>query len=218
MEPSEFIPLAETAGLVHHIDRAVLEMSCAQLAAWQRSGRVKRNVTISVNVSARQLSDSGLLQVVTAAVARWGIDPASLLLEITESVVMTDVVRSLRILAELRALGVRVPIDDFGTGYSSLAYFRELPVDYLNIDQSFVKTLSREPALDRDRGLIAAIIDLSHHLGLTVIAEGVENEQQLGELRTMTTTSCGEPPIGGRWSGPAPRSWRLRRAPRRSAS
>jgi diguanylate cyclase (GGDEF)-like protein/PAS domain S-box-containing protein len=185
VSPEEFIPIAESAGLIQQVDNLALTRSCEQLASWQRDHQLRRDVSISVNVSARQLNDLEVPRAVEAALSRSGIAPSSLILELTETVVMTDVRRAQRILERLRELGVRMAIDDFGSGYSSLNYLRQLPVDFLKIDRAFIAGLSDPMHQHRDQSLVAAIVAMAHHLGLTVVAEGVENRIQAEILRSM---------------------------------
>ena len=188
VSPDEFIPISETSGLVHLIDGFVLDSACGQLADWQRLGWAARACRMSVNLSAKTLGNGDTVRIVKAAVAKAGIDPSSLCLEITEGTAMADVGRSIDMLQQLRSLGVLIAVDDFGTGYSSLAYLRELPVDIVKIDRSFISRL--DPSGDvnrpsRDLRMVAAIIDLAHHFELTVVAEGVEHAGQMDILRSL---------------------------------
>jgi diguanylate cyclase (GGDEF)-like protein/PAS domain S-box-containing protein len=176
--PAEFITLAEETGLVVPLGRFVLEAACLQAAEWhERHG--DPGFTISVNLSARQLSRPELVSEVAAALRASGAPPSMICFEITESVLMDDVEASLAAIRSLKALGVRLSIDDFGTGYSSLGYLKRLPVDAVKVDRSFVDGLGNDP---EDSAIVAAVINLGHTLGLTVVAEGVETEQQLAEL------------------------------------
>jgi len=176
--PDDFIPLAEETGLIVAIDEWVLRQACRQGAAWNRDAA--RPLAMSVNLSTRQLQQPGLPDLVGRALGAAGLDPAHLILEITESRLMLDADATTARLRQLKALGVRVAIDDFGTGYSSLAYLRQFPADIVKIDKSFVAA-----AVPRSDGaaLARAIIHLGRTLRLTTVAEGVETAAQLDELR-----------------------------------
>jgi EAL domain-containing protein (putative c-di-GMP-specific phosphodiesterase class I) len=183
--PGDFVPVAESTGLIVPIGSWVLQEACAQLGAWQRDGRP--DLTMCVNVSARQLADPAIVDLVEQALATTGVTPATLCLEITESVLMEDLDHFAETLDQLKALGVALSVDDFGTGYSSLAYLRRLPADYLKIDKSFVDDLgTSEPAAV----IVRTIVDLAHSLGLGVVAEGVETAPQAFALRAMGVESA----------------------------
>jgi EAL domain-containing protein (putative c-di-GMP-specific phosphodiesterase class I) len=139
-------------------------------------------LAVSVNISGRQLVDEDLIPTVRAALERAGLDPTLLLLEITESTLMTDRERAVEVLHELSALGVRIGIDDFGTGQSSLAHLRSLPVHTLKIDGSFIESLGGDP---EGGAIVSAVVQLGHALGLSVTAEGVETPDQLSWLRAL---------------------------------
>ncbi|NRF95572.1 EAL domain-containing protein [Paenibacillus frigoriresistens] len=173
VSPSEFIPLAEKSGLITSIGEWVLRTACAQNKAWQNQGLDP--LTISVNLSPKQLTQSNLLEVVKGALNDSGLEPHFLDLEITEGMTM-DVDQVLEILQQLKNLGVRISIDDFGTGYSSLYYLKRLPLNTLKIDQSFVRDCTFD---DSDATIVKTIVSMAHHLGLNVIAEGVETKEQL---------------------------------------
>ncbi len=176
--PDVFIPLAEASGLIVPIGRWVLEQACSQAVAWRELGHELR---ISVNVSGRQLErDEDLVGHVRAALERSGLPPASLTLEITETVLAHDPVAAAQRLLKLKHLGVRIAIDDFGTGYSSLAYLREFPVDALKIDRSFVRTMSGSA---QSAALIRTLVRLGKALQLETFAEGIESRSQLQTLR-----------------------------------
>ncbi len=175
----EFIELAEETGLVVPISEWVLAEACSQAKAWRDADPDGALVPVSVNVSTRQIDRTDLPEVVAGAIASTGVDPAGLWIEITESAVMADPAHAIAILEELRDLGVTLAIDDFGTGYSSFAYLRQMPVGVLKIDRSFVAALGRDPA---DTAVVAAIAELGRALGLTVVAEGVEEREQLDEV------------------------------------
>jgi EAL domain-containing protein (putative c-di-GMP-specific phosphodiesterase class I) len=168
--PDEFVPLAEQVGLLGRLTRLVLEAALRQRAAWAAMGHP---LGVSVNVSARDLADKELPGDVSRALAATSTAPDALTLEITESSVMSDVGRSVAVLDDLATLGVRLSVDDFGTGYSSLAYLGQLPVHELKIDKSFVRAMD-DPTGPRGT-LLRTTVRLGHDLGLTVVAEGVED-------------------------------------------
>jgi len=172
--PAHFIPLAEELRLVIPIGDWVLETACRQAKEWQLSGLP--GVRIAVNLSLRHFQDPGLPRAVAKLLQDLELDPGCLDLEITESAVMQDLEQTVDTLAALRHLGVRISMDDFGTGQASLAYLKRLPIDCLKIDREFVRDIESGPA---GEVIVKAIITLAHGLGLTVIAEGVETEQQL---------------------------------------
>jgi diguanylate cyclase (GGDEF)-like protein/PAS domain S-box-containing protein len=176
--PADFIALAEETGLIVPIGAWVLRTACAQNQAWQAAGLGK--LRVAVNLSGIQFAQPDIVQTVAATLAESGLDPACLEIEITESVVMHDVERTVTTLHQLKALGVKLSVDDFGTGYSSLAYLKRFPIDVLKIDQSFVRDIAAD--LD-DATIVVSIIALAHKLRLHVIAEGVETLEQLTFLR-----------------------------------
>jgi len=176
--PSEFIPVAEESGLINEVGRYVLERACAAAATWCRSQDAP--IGVSVNVSARQLREPGFLEDVAGALGRCGLEPHLLELELTESTLMTNIEAAITFMRAVRAMGVRLSIDDFGTGYSSLSYLQLFPIDQLKIDQSFVQQLP-----GGGETITQAIISLAHSFGLSVVAEGVETQQQLDWLRSM---------------------------------
>ena len=175
--PDVFIPLAEANGSIVPIGRWVLGEACSQGAAWLRKGHL---LNISVNVSARQIERREFIEEVHTALHDSDLDPATLTLEITETVLMRNPEETARLLAELKALGVRIAVDDFGTGYSSLAYLRQFPVDSLKIDRTFITGL----AISREaHALTHTLIQLGKALGLQTQAEGVEHHSQIRELQ-----------------------------------
>jgi len=176
--PEEFIPLAEDTGLIVPIGLWALQQALRDRAQWQAALPLNKPLRLAVNLSARQLYDPNLLDDVAAALAAVGADPGSLILEITETVVMRDLDSRLA-LNSLRALGISLHIDDFGTGYSSLAYLRDLPVDAVKIDRAFIDRLGSVAA---DESVVAAVIAMAAALSLDVVAEGVETELQLRVL------------------------------------
>lgn len=180
--PDRFIPLAEETGLIVDLGKWVISEACRQLKMWQEIVPSARQLTISVNVSGRQFAKPGLVEHVTEALRVNNLAPACLKIEVTESILMDDLNRTITELNRLRKLGVQIAIDDFGTGYSSLSYLRRMPIDHLKIDRSFVRGLENTKENDQ---IVRSIITLARSLGLTVIAEGVENRDQLDRLRTL---------------------------------
>ena len=184
VSPAKFIPIAEETGLIVSIGKWVLKTACAQNVAWQQRGLPDLNM--AVNVSGRQFLDENLLGDVTSILKETGMNPTLLELEITESTLMHDVDKAIRILKAFRDMGVRLAIDDFGTGYSSLSNLRQFPVDTIKIDGSFVRDLSNHA---ESRGIAEAIIAMGRTLSLTVVAECVETKAQADFLRQR---SCDE--------------------------
>ena len=182
LAPARFVHLAEQAGLIAPITRWVLDRACQQTRAWQRRHAHAKKLTLSVNLSARQLEDPGLLEDVSAALERSTLDPSRLVLEVTEGVVVENSETTITRLRELRDLGVRVAIDDFGTGYSALSYLRTLPVDLLKLDRTFMTDL--RPG-SQQTALVGAIVAMARSLSLTPVAEGVEHPEQATELHRM---------------------------------
>ncbi|MAC45996.1 MAG: hypothetical protein CMI12_03975 [Oceanospirillum sp.] len=170
--PDHFIPIAEENGSVIDLGRKVLQMSCQAAKQWQDKGF---GVPVAVNLSPRQLLDSHLFEDIAFALESTGLPVELLELEITETVVIEDIERVITILQQLRDMGIRISVDDFGTGYSSLIYLKRLPVDTVKIDRSFLDDVPGDPD---DESLIRAIITMSHSLGLQVISEGVETQEQ----------------------------------------
>ena len=186
VSPLSFIPLAEETGLILPIGQWVLETACAQLRDWQRRLPTACDLVVSVNLSARQFAQADLVPNVAAILDHAGLDPASLELEITESVVMDQSEASIERLRALRGLGVQLVLDDFGTGYSSLSYLRRLPLDTIKVDRSFVSGLGlngREATVDLP--IVQAVISLAHGLGISVVAEGIEGQGQVDCLRAL---------------------------------
>ncbi|MGI8610262.1 MAG: EAL domain-containing protein [Candidatus Dormibacteria bacterium] len=179
--PLEFVPLAEETGLIVPIGAWVLEQACLAAKSWRESLPGRRPVVVSVNLSGRQF-EIGLATAIGRIIADAGIDPASLCVEVTESNVMRDAESAITTLRELKALGLKISIDDFGTGYSSLAYLKRFPLDELKVDKSFVDGLGRDPEAT---AIIAAVMGMAHALGLSVVAEGVETEEQAERLRAL---------------------------------
>jgi len=180
--PTEFIPIAEQTGLIIDIDRWVLQEACQRAAAWQRRFTRKLALGISVNVSARHLHDPDLVRQVSNVLRATRLDPKTLTLEITEGVVMKDIQATIAVLSDLKTLGVSLAIDDFGIGFSSLSYLRQLPVDVVKIDRSFVSGVASG---SQEWTLARGIVKLVHGLGLETIAEGVERADQVAHLRAL---------------------------------
>ena len=178
VSPAQFIPLAEETGLIVPIGRWVLKEACAQNMAWQRHGL--RPVTIAVNLSPRQFADGQLLHDVDEALLASGMSPVLLQLEVTESMVMRNVPRAIRVLDAIQSRGIRLAIDDFGTGYSSMSLMKQFPIDTIKIDRSFVRDLADD---SEDQAIAQAIISMGKALGMTVVAEGVETVEQREFLR-----------------------------------
>jgi len=174
--PSEFVPIAESSGLIVAVDAWVLRAACAQISGL--SAQAPRLI-VSVNLSARQFLQPDLLAQVRASLEDGPLDPGRLCLEITEGAAMQDVERAVAVLGELRELGCSVAVDDFGTGYSSLSYLKRLPVDVVKLDQSFVRDVTTNPD---DAAIATAVIAMAHSLKLKVVAEGVETQEQLAFL------------------------------------
>jgi EAL domain-containing protein (putative c-di-GMP-specific phosphodiesterase class I)/DNA-binding LytR/AlgR family response regulator len=178
ISPAEFIPVAEDSGLINSLGAYVLDTACKQLMHWRSEG--VQVVPVAVNISAVQLETQNVVEVVRRTLADSGLPPQMLTLEITESALMKNASSHVQDLQSLRQSGVRIAIDDFGTGYSSLAYLKHLPVDTLKVDRSFIKHVDTVPA---DEAIVGAILSMAHHLGLKVVAEGVETAGQLEVLR-----------------------------------
>jgi diguanylate cyclase (GGDEF)-like protein len=174
--PGEFIPPAERTGLIHRITKTVIDQALAQVREWQDDGI---DLRVAVNLARRNLLDLRLPGVVQELLTRWGIDPDLLEFEITESSIMADPARAAHVLTQLSSIGVKLALDDFGVGYSSLSYLTRLPVNEIKIDKSFVMNMSHD---DNDRVIVRSTIELAHNLGLTVVAEGVEDEPTWRDL------------------------------------
>ncbi len=178
LPPGQFIPLAEETGLIVPIGRWALREACAQNMAWQRRGL--RPVSMAVNLSPRQFSDKNLLQDIDEALAASGMSPVLLQIEVTESMMMRNVTRAIKVLDEIQSRGIRIAIDDFGTGYSSMSLMKQFPIDTIKIDRSFIRDL---PDDTEDRAISQAIINMGRALGMTIVAEGVETIEQEQFLR-----------------------------------
>ncbi len=180
--PNEFIPLAEETGLIVPLGEWVLAQACHEAAGWARSSALLEHVHVGVNLSGRQLAQPDLPDKVAAAVGGSGLSPSRLFVEITESVLMDGSSPATGSLAAIQAMGVTVIVDDFGTGYSSLTYLRSFPIDALKLDRSFVAGLGNDPT---DTAIVESVISMAHALGLRVVAEGIETEDQLEALAAL---------------------------------
>ncbi len=181
VSPADFIPVAEETGLIVPIGRWVLNEACAQVRQWQLESPSHRSLSLSVNLSARQVAQPDLLDRIKEALEASKLNPHCLKLEITESVVMENAEAAALMFKQLRALGVQLSIDDFGTGYSSLSYLHRFPLNYLKIDRSFVSRLTT----DNDNAIVKTISTLARNLGMEVIAEGIETEEQHQQLKML---------------------------------
>jgi diguanylate cyclase (GGDEF)-like protein/PAS domain S-box-containing protein len=178
VSPAMFIPVAEDSGLIVSLGEWVLRTACAQNKAWQLAGL--KPISVAVNLSARQFRQPDLVEKVAVILDETGLDPACLELELTESLVMQDVEKTITTLGKLKAMGIKLSVDDFGTGYSSLSYLKRFPIDTLKIDQSFVRDITTDPD---DAAIAKSIISMAHDMQLRVIAEGVETEAQKSFLQ-----------------------------------
>jgi EAL domain-containing protein (putative c-di-GMP-specific phosphodiesterase class I) len=181
--PKQFISLAEETGLIVPLGAWVLRTACSQVKAWQEQGLPPLRIT--VNLSARQFQQPDLVETITREVDQAGLDPRLIELEITESVAMQDMEDTIAKLKRLSALGITLSIDDFGTGYSSLNYLKKLPIQTLKIDRSFLHEVTTN---HDDAMIVSAVIVLAHSLKMKVIAEGVENREQLEFLKARQCT------------------------------
>ena len=183
--PSEFIEVAEDTGQIVALGASVLQVACLQLGTWIRSGLVPRDATIAVNLSPRQLGDSGLAACIADTLVTSGLETANLILEITESALMADGADIDAVIAGLWETGIRFSVDDFGTGYSSLSYLKRFPVHALKIDRSFVDGIAED---EDDMVIVDAVVSLAKSLGLDCVAEGIERETQFEYLHTIGCT------------------------------
>jgi len=178
LSPESFIPLAEETGLIVEMDRWCYEKSVTQFKEWQKKGLLNGNI-LALNLSIKHLERADLLEFLKDLLVRTEVDPACIELEITETQMMENMHKTKQVLKEVEKLGIRLAIDDFGTGYSSLAYLKQLHLDTLKIDRSFIKDI---PENEEDATIVRAILAMAYGLNLHVVAEGVENEEQLGFL------------------------------------
>jgi EAL domain-containing protein (putative c-di-GMP-specific phosphodiesterase class I) len=184
VSPGQFMPVVNTSPISDRIAEWVLETACAKAAAWERAGQQK--LRIGVNLSPSQLQSGNLASSVAQALARTGLSPTSLELEVTEDILLHDEQSALNTFLKIQALGVRLVFDDFGTGFASLSYLKKFPLDGLKIDRSFVLGLLANPD---DAAIVSSTIGLSKQLGLSVIAEGIEDRATADFLISM---GCGE--------------------------
>lgn len=177
--PDEFIPIAEESGMIHEIGRWLLLQGCRTLVSWSQN-TLKRDLTLSVNVSAKQFYHTDIVEQVRTVLQETGADPARLKLEITESFILHNVEEVIDKMQAIAALGVTFSMDDFGTGYSSLSYLQKLPLEQLKIDRSFVRDISSDK---QDAAIVRTILSLGQTLGMKIVAEGVENQAQFDYLK-----------------------------------
>ncbi len=177
--PDSFIPLAENTGLISSITFFVVERALRQVRTWQESGI---DLSVAVNLSVRHLTDMSLPDRIAVALERWGVAPSKLVIEVTESSIMTDPKRASVVLQQLRRIGVDVSIDDYGTGHASLNYLKQFDIDELKIDRSFIMNLDVESS---DAIIVASTVELGHNLGLRIVAEGVEDGDTLAWLESL---------------------------------
>jgi diguanylate cyclase (GGDEF)-like protein/PAS domain S-box-containing protein len=182
ISPMDFIPVAEETGLILQLGEFVLREACAQMQRWQKMFPVDPPLVISVNLSSKQFSQNTLINKVASIIQETGVNPLTVKLEITESVVMENIETATEMLRQLRALGVQLAIDDFGTGYSSLSYLHRFPIDTLKIDRSFVTRMSEN---NENTEIVRTVVVLAQNLGMDVVAEGVETNEQLVLLRKL---------------------------------
>ena len=182
LAPIEFIAVAEETGLIIPMNRQLLREACQHLRSWQSEFPSSPPLTMSVNMTSREFAQPDLASEISKALEQTGVDPACLQLEIIETIAMGDAERSGHVLAQLKALGVRLSIDDFGTGYSSLSRLGRIPVDTLKIDRTFISNMDSDP---ESREIVRIIIMLAHNLGLKAVAEGTETEEQVNLLKQL---------------------------------
>lgn len=177
--PNEFIPLAEQTGMIHEVTQWVLDKALESCASWQSEGVASG---VSVNLSTLDLHDQDIMDSISQKLSKWEVPPESLILEITESAIMSNPVQVVANLSALDKMGITLSIDDFGTGYSSFSYIKNLPVDEIKVDKSFIKELCRN---EKDEAIVRSILVLAHNMKMTMVAEGVEDEQTLGYLAEL---------------------------------
>lgn len=178
MPPADFVPLAEETGLIVQMGEWVIQTACRQCKIWHDQGY--QGLQVGVNLSARQFFDRQLVKKIKSAIKSTGLDPTSLELEITETAVTHDIERAIRILNQLKGLGVKISLDDFGTGYSSLMHLKMFPIHSLKIDRAFINNAD---LMGRDAAIIAAVVDMCHRLQIKAVAEGVETKEHLNFLK-----------------------------------
>jgi EAL domain-containing protein (putative c-di-GMP-specific phosphodiesterase class I) len=206
LAPGAFIPIAEETWLINPLGEQVLRAACRQLAAWSAE---RAGIYMSVNISARQLTDPHLVMVVEDALTKAGVEPPSLCLEITETALLADPSAAAEALGVLHAMGVRVALDDFGTGYSSLQHLKDFPLDMIKLDRTFVSGLAHGRA-EGDHAIVSAVLDLAGALGLSVVAEGVETPDQHERLVQLGCEAAqgylfGAPAPADAWPAPQQR-------------
>jgi EAL domain-containing protein (putative c-di-GMP-specific phosphodiesterase class I) len=182
VQPGAFIPVAEETGLIVPLGQWVLEQACQQARTWQDTSPGDNPLVMCVNLSARQFQHPKLVDDIESAVRQSGLDPRTLKLEITESILMQDAESTLATLHALKALGIQLAIDDFGTGYSSLTYLKRFPIDTLKIDRSFVDGLGQDA---QDTAIVRSVVALAKTLHLSVTGEGVETAEQQMHLEEL---------------------------------
>ena len=183
--PLSFIPVAEESRLIVPIGRWVIEQACRQASVWQQLRPDQAPLGVAVNISARQLADPELISHIEGSVRASRIDPSTLWLELTETTVLEDTTFVERSLKRLKALGLRLVLDDFGVGFSSLGYLKRLPLSLIKLDRSFVENVTESP---HDAAIVRAVCEMSETIGIGVVAEGVETEEQVRAARSL---GCG---------------------------
>jgi EAL domain-containing protein (putative c-di-GMP-specific phosphodiesterase class I) len=182
LPPSEFIPIAETNGVIIPLGQWMLQQACGQVQQWRTEGLVDESFYVTVNLSARHIRDHRVVEHVVDALKRSHLAPAALVLELTETALLEDLDRTRVTLAALKALGIRLAVDDFGTGYSSLSYLSSFPLDVIKIDKSFVDQLTLTAT---GEAMVRAVVDLGRALGLQAVAEGIEHGDQVLALERL---------------------------------
>ena len=182
MQPAEFIPVAEETGLIIGLDRWVMREACRQMHAWHQEKPGLADLTISVNLSGKQIVQPDLIATVKSILEETQLNPKKLKIEMTENVIMDNSELTVATFKKLQALGVQVQIDDFGVGYSSLNYLSQFPIDALKIDQTFVRNMNNNSS---QAEIVQAIVTLTHRLGVGVIAEGMETMNQMTRLKEL---------------------------------
>jgi diguanylate cyclase (GGDEF)-like protein len=177
ISPNKFIPLAEETGLILQIGEWALREACKTAKSWQTEGFDP--ISVAVNLSPKQFRHKDIAQLVASVLKESGLEPEYLNLEITETAVMDNVETAIQRLTEIKGMGVEISVDDFGTGYTSISYLKRFPIDVLKVDQSFIKGI---PQNTDDVAIVSAVIAMAHNLGMTVVAEGVETEEQMQYL------------------------------------
>jgi EAL domain-containing protein (putative c-di-GMP-specific phosphodiesterase class I) len=182
VSPADFIPIAEQSGLIVPLGHGVLERACAEAVRWNEDRGEAEPLRVAVNFSPRQLSHPSAIETVVETLEKAGLDPDLLCVEITESALVDDAAATLATLTRLKEIGVRLALDDFGTGYSSLTYVRRFPIDTLKIDRSFIDGIVGST---EDEAIVTAVLSMGRALGVHVVAEGVETEEQADRLRML---------------------------------